>query len=198
MTSRNSNLRALAAIITKNKSPLGASSSQYQIKKKQKGNILDTPKKGLLELYPSGYTKPSPREKNAPRQNTYRKIYEIAQSLGKEGKLYPFDKQGDHYIDLQPEIDNPHDSNAIFIILKAKKGSHLYELNEKDLGYIPMKISKLVKVNIRMFTGGAILKVRKNVHNKYWQCKIVLSYNDTLFVPLESTARNRFSAIIGG
>ena len=178
------------------KSPLKAKSSLYWIKKNSRGSILDQPDKGLIEIYPAGYTKPSDKD-GVSRQDVHKKIYDTALSLKTENQLYPFGRQGSHFIELIPESDNQHDPNAIAIVLRAYPESSLHHLDRRDLGYIPMKISSAVKKNIRMFTGGAILKVKAEVFGEYWQCKLVLSYGEAVFTPLEPVARNRFSAILG-
>jgi len=177
-------------------SPLGLSSQTFQEKKNSKGAILDQPDRGTLELYPAGFTKPSLMD-GVSRQQVHKAIYEQAQKLGTSEDLYPFGKTGTHSIQLVPLHDNEWDPNATMIQLVADSDSPLAHLNGRDLGFIPLKISSLVKRNISMFTGGAILKTRAEVYKRYWQCKVILSYGEAQFAPLDRTARNRFAAIMG-
>lgn len=157
---------------------------------------MDQPNKGILELYPAGYTKPSTFDK-VSRQEVHKAIYRIACDFGTEDQLYPFGKTGTHNIELVPIANNLYDPNATMIRLIADPNSLLGHLNGRDLGFIPMRISEMVKRSIAMFTGGAILKTREEVFGKYCQCKIILSYGEVKFASLDRTARNRFAAIMG-
>lgn len=177
-------------------SPLGMESHAFREKKKSRGAIHDQPDKGVLELYPAGFTKPSTAD-GVSRQEVHRLIWEAAVWRGTEDQLYPFGKQGTHSIELVHVLDNQFDPNATMIRLVADPDSPLHSLDGRDLGFIPGRISGPVSKNISMFTGGAILKTRAEVHGRYWQCKVILSYGEALFAPLDRTARNRFAAIMG-
>jgi hypothetical protein len=175
-------------------SPLGARSTFFQVKRSENGNILDQPKKGLLELYPAGYTKLG--KKGRSRQHALKNIFEAAVVLKTEDQLYPFGKEG-HIISLEEEPTNSFDPNAIRIILTAERDHSLFPWSGWDLGYVPMKITSLLKPNLAMINGGRILKVRQNVHGKYWQCKVVFGYSDIAFTNLPSRSAARFAAIMG-
>lgn len=187
--------QAIEALYAK-PSPLGIRSSEFQVKKNSKGAIFDQPDKGVLELYPAGYTKPSTWDK-VSRQEVHKAIYEKACILGTEDQLYPFGKTGAHNIELVPIHNNQFDPNAIMIRLVADDNSPLVKYNLRDLGFIPQRISEQIRKNIGMFTGGAILKTRAEVYGRWYHCKVILTYGEAEFAPLDRTARSRFAAIMG-
>ena len=176
-------------------SPLGAQSSAYRVKTSEKGSILDNPELGLLEFYPAGYTKPD--KMGGSKQDIYKALYETAVSRNKEAQLYPLGKDT-HNVLLIPEFDNPHDPNAMIVRLTGfDDDKELAQWSSRDLGYIPMKISKVLAPNRGMITQGRILKVRNAVHGKYYSAKIVLSYsNEDIFSPMDITSSRRFSFIL--
>jgi len=159
---------------------LGHASQLYRSKRNETGSILDSPEKGLLELYPAGYTKPSNRDGQS-RQELYKALYEIAVSKGAEGNLYPFEKDT-HNITLLPDPSNPFDEHAVHLILEVSNvNSPLYHLNGRDLGFIPKKINQNILRGIDIFNGGRILKVKCNYHKKFYGAKVILAYADTHF-----------------
>lgn len=176
------------------KSPLGSQSQFYEVKTKQNGGIQDTPTKGTLEVYPAGYTKFSEKD-DEHRQDLYQKLWEESVTSHSEEKLFPFGKK-DHWIELVPNPENKFDPNAIHVVFRATPESPLAQLNGRDMGFIPMKISKMLKKNIKLINGGKILKVRSNFHKKYYTAKIVLGYGDTTFSSLDKTTMARFTAIL--
>jgi len=175
-------------------SVLGDASQLYQVKSNAQGAILDQPERGLLELYPAGYTKPSNRD-NVSRQEVFKSIYELAVSKGIEENSYPFE-QNTHNITLLPDPANPFDKNAIHLILNAPKGSPLNFLNGKDLGFIPKKINTNILRNIELINGGRILRVKCNFHKKYYGAKIIFAYGPNTFEPASTLSLSRFSAIL--
>ncbi len=179
--------------LTKN-SVLGNQSSLYLTKSNERGSILDMPSKGLLELWPAGYTHPSNRD-NQSRQSVYADLWERAVVDCTENDLYPFGKEG-HNIVLEPDPNNEHDGNAIHVVFKAAPGSPLAHLDGRDLGFIPKKINTMILKNMDMINGGRILKVKSNFHKKYYTAKVILGYNDTTFSPLSKSTINRFRAIL--
>lgn len=176
-----------------NQSPLGSASQFYQVKKQSQGSILDIPNKGLLELYPAGYTKMSYRD-NISRQDTYKRVYELAVQNTVEDQLFPFGKD-DHNIELVPDPESPYDTNAIHVILRTS-GGPLAELNGKDLGFIPRKINQNILQHIELIHGGRIYKVRANFHKKYYTAKVVFGYGANTFGKLSLSSMARFASIL--
>lgn len=176
-----------------NESPLGDASQFYQVKKQSQGAILDIPDKGILELYPAGYTKPSNRD-GISRQETYQLIWEAAVQLQSEEELFPFGKDN-HNVRLLHDPENPYDKNALHLILEAKDGP-LVALNGRDLGFIPKKINQNVLRGINLIHGGRIFKVRSKFHTKYYSLKVVLGYGANTFSKLSVTSLSRFAAIL--
>jgi len=130
---------------------------------------------------------------NKNRQALYREIWQEAVHLGTEEKIFPFGKKN-HRIELIPDKENGFDPCAVRIILRTNEGEVLSRFDGRDMGYIPARISKYIKENLEMFTGGVILKVKNLYHKKYYEAKILLSYGDTLMV--NNRSMNRFSAIL--
>jgi len=166
----------------------------YQTKTSQGGHILDQPSLGMLEFYPAGYTKPDAN--GLQRQLAYEKLYTVAKNWDKEDLLYPFGKE-DCQILLIKEPTNKFDPNAIRVVMNirgklVKKWDPPY--TNIDLGYVPMKISQMVTKNMGMIGKSTILRVSKNIHEKYYSAKIVVKYgpggiatvdkNDTRFYAL--------------
>lgn len=182
---------------TRKTSPLGHASQLYRTKRNETGSILDVPEKGLLELYPAGYTKPSNRD-SLNRQDVYKQVYESAVMKGVESNLYPFEKDS-HNIILLPDPNNPYDTNAIHLILEVKDtSSPLYDLNGRDLGFIPKKINQNILQGMEIINGGRILKVKCNFHKKFYGAKIVFAYGETNWCsrPGGTMSLSRFSDIL--
>jgi hypothetical protein len=180
-------------------SVLGSQSQLYREKRAETGSILDIPEKGLLELWPAGYTHTS-NKGDYHRQDVYKMLWEAAVSHSVEDHLYPFGKDN-HKVIVEHDPTNNFDENALQVYLVTtdctpfvipKPGMP----NKLDMGFIPKKINKIVLKNIDMLNSGRILKVRANFHKKYWTAKVVFGYNETTFSPLSVVTMNRFSAIL--
>ena len=186
------------AVKTKHESILGPKAREYTTRSAQNGHILDIPAEGVLELYPAGFTKPVGKGqwKGTNRQAVYRTIYETALNLQKEGQDFPFGKGSGHYVELEPEESNPHDPNAISVVLYADQGHPLHHLDGADLGYIPMRISDVVKANLRMFRHGKIVYVRNMVHKRHYGARVRLYYGDQCLPKSKSLLSKRFRAIM--
>lgn len=175
-------------------SPLGDLSKLYLTKSSSGGGILDVPSRGIIELYPAGYTKPSNRD-GCTRQHVHKALWEFAVSKNMEETAFPFG-QGSHHITLLHDPDNQFDKNAIHLILNTPVDSILRPLHGKDLGFIPMRINAQLLKNIETIGSGRILKVKSNFHHKYYAAKIVLAYGNTSFDPPSTRSLSRFSAIL--
>ncbi len=178
-------------------SPLGSASQLYRTKKNETGSILDMPDKGLLELYPAGYTKPSNRE-GISRQELYKQLYELAVALGTEDHLFPF-KKSSHNIRLLHDPLNPYDINAIHLILEVTDDEDpLKKLKGRDLGFIPKRINQNILRGFKLINGARILKVKCNFHKKFYGAKIILAYGNTHFNTRigGSMSLNRFRDIL--
>jgi len=178
-------------------SPLGSASQLYRTKKNETGSILDQPERGLLELYPAGYTKPSNRD-NCSRQDLYKQLYELAVSLGTEEHLYPFEKDS-HNITRLHDPRNIHDMNAIHLILDiASIQSPLLFLSGRDMGFIPRRINANIIIRMKLINGIRILKVKCNFHKKFYGAKVVIAYGNTSFNPRigGSMSLDRFTNIL--
>lgn len=176
------------------KSPLGDASSIYQTKKQETGSIFDRPSLGLLELYPAGYTKPSERDGHN-RQETHNTLWSLAVHGKVEDNFYPFEKNN-HSVILIPDVGNKFDPHAINLILQVTDiNSPLYCLDGKDLGFIPMRISKYISRNKNMIHKGMILKVKSNFHKKFCGTKIMFTYGDPIQHMKDHTL-SRFSMIM--
>lgn len=169
---------------------LGDLSSLYLIKKSETSGILDLPKEAQVELYPAGYTFRSERD-NISRQQTYQELYEIAINLEVEDDINPFGTIN-HTLELVHDPLNKFDVNALHIILKAKTGPLQY-LDGRDLGFIPKKINPQVLSNKHMVSGGFIRKVRRGVHKKYFNAKVVVRYGKKTATQIRL---ERFSGIL--
>lgn len=174
---------------------LGDVSKYYQTKTQEGGGILDEPHSGKIEMYPAGYTKPSNRD-NRPRQSVYQALWETAVSQSKESELYPFGIEG-HNVEIIHDPNNPHDKNALHLILRVGENSKLPRtLDGADLGFIPKKINQQILKKVDEIHGGRILKVKANFHGKYWGAKVVLGYGNTTFNALAPTELGRFRGIM--
>lgn len=162
--------------ITGIKSPLGSQSRFYQPSSNANGGIIDDCERRKLEFYPAGYTHKS-QINGEYRQERYKKIWELAVHNNVEKNLIPFNKK-DHYIELVPDTQNTYDKNAINLILRANSRSVLAALDGTDLGFIPMKINQSIARNLSMIKRVSILKVRDQVHKKYYSVKLVIDYGD--------------------
>lgn len=162
--------------------------------KGKSAGILDRPEDGLLEFYAAGYTKRSPRD-NLNRQVLHQALYEAAVTLGTEEDMFPFDEH-DHEVVLIPEPDNNFDQYALQVVLRANTGP-LSNMPGADLGYVPQKISRVLKNNLDMITGGRIYKVRTQWHKKHYTTKIVLAYGDSHFSKTTvDESLNRFADLL--
>jgi hypothetical protein len=181
-----------------NPSILGPKHPQYKTRTAQNGHILDLPEEGILELYPAGFTKPvnSGERKGVNRQVVFRELWEIALRLEKEAKDFPFGKHQGHYVCLEPDEENPADPNAISLMLYADIGHPLRHLNGADLGYVPMRISDVVKANLNMFRDGKIKYVRNAVHKKHFGARLVLKYGDQALSASRTLVAKRFRALM--
>lgn len=188
----------MTQMVKDNPSILGPKARNYTSRSAQNGHILDIPAEGILELYPAGFTKSVGHGQwgGANRQVIYRTIYETALKLKKEEQDFPFGKGAGHYIELEPEEGNPHDPNATSIILYADKGHPLQHLDGADLGYIPMRISDVVRANLKMFRHGRIVYVRNMIHKRHYGARVRLYYGDQCTPPSRSLLSKRFRAIM--
>jgi len=182
----------------KRTSPLGSASNIYLVKSNEHGAILDQPAKGLIELYPAGYTKPD--RDGESRQKSYGIIYNTAVSLETEENLYPFKKET-HKLVLLPDPLNPFDARAIHIILRANNKSPLHRLDGADLGFIPKKINTyilnaLTNPDKVQLLSGRILKVKANFHKKYYSAKVIFPYGGNSFDRASTISLSRFSHIL--
>ena len=159
---------------TTQSSPLGSLSVYFKESSAQTGGIKDCPTQQCIELYPAGYTKPS-KITGESRQEVHKLIWTAAQQLGKEELLFPFEGL-EHNIKLVREPENAYDKFAVRVMFTSSDPK-LALIHNRDLGYIPRKISKQIFTNLASISGGRILKVRENFHDKYYTTKIVLSYH---------------------
>lgn len=150
----------------------------YLVKSSKHAGIYLNPDECTLELYPKGYTQLSYKDAR-PRQVTLKKLWEQAVMMGTENQLYPFGTIS-HTISLVPDPNNSYDKNALQVILHWNPIETFPNLNGKDLGFIPSRISEVVNKNLEMISGGRILKVRANWHKKYYTAKVILGYNGVL------------------
>jgi hypothetical protein len=171
------------------KSPLGDLSNAYRDNYNSK--ILDSPYEEELRLVPAGYSHSSRRDK-ASRQEVYRKLYELSVTLNKESSLFPF-ADISHSIRLIPDPNNPVDKNAIHLCFFSSS-KLLKSCNNKDLGFIPQKISRVVKQNIEIITGGVIRRVDADFAKKLYSCEVTLYYGNQL--QTTKTSLIRFTNIL--
>ena len=177
------------------KSPLGDAQTLYKEKSQKNGNILDHTDYEYIELYPAGYTKPS-RIDGGNRQDVYKEMFNLAVVAEKEMEQFPFGKDG-YEIMLLPERDNQFDKNAVRLVLSVMDKTHpLANLHGRELGYIPMKISKFFGKTNSKVTCAKILKVRSEVHGKYYNAKIAIGYGDNYFVKATKKSLKRFEYIL--
>jgi hypothetical protein len=165
--------------------PLGSLARLYLKKTSSNAGILLDPETYTLEFYPAGYTQISKRDK-VSRQIIYQKLWEKAVSDRQEDETYPL-SQTKHVLKLVYDPYNSKDTNAVQILIGLPNSCDL----DIDLGFIPKRISKVVRKNIDMFSGGRILKVRANWHKKYYTAKVILGYND-VFATTEDSYTERF------
>lgn len=176
----------------KTSSPLGDKAQLYTVKSSSRGAIMDHPGEGYLEFYPSGYSKDSRRD-GQPRQHIHRQIYEAAVARKTEEKLYPFDNV-EHTLQLIPDIKNPVDPNALWVVLHSPHGI-LRQCHDMDIGFVPAEIAPVLKANLDKIIGGQIYKVRANWYKKFYSCKIILHYGDSPLLS-EDPSLGRFADII--
>lgn len=170
-------------------SPLGDKSMLYLEKTKSRGSIQDHPDEGYIEFYPSGYSHSSRRD-NENRQVVQQAIYQAAVSYHTEAQEFPFEKI-DHSVYLLPDVENPVDPNAMWVILDAP---NLRNCHNRDIGFVPAEIAQALKENINRITAGRIYKVRADWHKKFYTCKVVLYYGK---IPVtDDPSLGRFADII--
>lgn len=176
------------------KSPLGDRSQLFSDEASRKKGILDIPNEGLLQIYPRGYTKPSPRDDGHNRQIVHEFLFHHAVVLKTENDIYPFENHA-HTLELIRDLKNPKDRFAINIIMHAPHGL-LKDIDGADLGFVPKEISAVICKNIDMITGGKIYKVRSNWHKKYYSAKVVLFYGQTIPECTDLNNLQRFSDLL--
>lgn len=171
---------------------LSSTPKRFLEKNASNGYIQDYPELGLLEFYPAGYTK-------GGRQEILCSLWNAAADLSREDQDIPFSRRT-HTITLVPEPNNPHDRYAMNVFLRVKSPSLKKKLSldetSVNIGYVPKKINRYVLENKHMITGGYILRVREKVHDKYYSCKVVITYTKEVKT-IRSMSLSRFSAILG-
>lgn len=164
-------------------SPLAEVSRHYLV-----GNdkIKDIPDEQRIELIPTGFSHLD-RSTSLHRQLIHTNLYVFATHCNTETSIEPLKGWLEHDIVLIPEKDNPFDCYAIRIDVKLELPTYelqkiflVNSLNKQthqfNLGYVPRQINRYISKNIDMFTGGHILSVSCNVHNKFYLARVSLSY----------------------
>ena len=160
-------------ILTKN--PLGSYGKIYTVKKNSNASIYLNTDAKTLEFYPVGYTKHSDKD-YLPRQNTLKYLFEQAVSINTEQQSYPLDSIP-YNLKLVHIHDNASDQYALRVVIDCPHvDSKLHHLDSKDIGWSPKRISRNLTLGNNMITGGRILKIKNNWHNKYYTCKVIFSY----------------------
>jgi hypothetical protein len=171
-------------------SPLGSLSHDYLTKNRH--GILLRPKDYILELYLRGEKDISPIDKEY-RRKLIRYLWEITVTMNKEEQLYPLNTIP-HNLKLICDSKNLN----VYVTLNMLPTNKIKIPNEVDLGYIPSVISNVIKNNISTITGGKILKIKTDWHNKNYIIKVVLYYGKTSGTLYKKMNVLRLTNIING
>lgn len=160
--------------MTTSRKLLSSLSPFYTLPNPKNAGILLKPIFKTLEFYPRGYTEMSIKD-GINRQDTLKYLWDLSVFNSTEEEDFPF-SQLDHNIVL--ECINFLIPNCIRITIQSSNPqSRFFPLHNRELGWVPQRISRVLSQNLDMITGGRILKIKANWHKKYYTSKIILGYD---------------------